>query len=299
MNRSPLVYDRNGELCALCLQHGPHAEKIFSVEFIACHNPLCKCHKVTLQCSRPKYEPAVHPVTIDIILDLAERKLAPLPNRQRLTPEASSLAEELVNEMGAEDWQDLYKRFYLLKQAQTETTDWKGVPVTFPLENMSDPSLMLAYKEIFPWGNAFDFVLEQEHWLVDDQYCVNPERDCQDAIFAFLHLAATSEGRARITQEIPPARYVASRGAFEPLHPPWMDTPSLETLVHALREAHPALDEDIRNRHHRLRTLYRAAIKRDRPKRPLPSVQHQDILPNDRCPCGSGKKFKKCCGRTA
>jgi len=25
--------------------------------------------------------------------------------------------------------------------------------------------------------------------------------------------------------------------------------------------------------------------------------QGKKVLPNDRCPCGSGKKYKKCCGR--
>ena len=28
-----------------------------------------------------------------------------------------------------------------------------------------------------------------------------------------------------------------------------------------------------------------------------PAVKPQKIYPNDPCPCGSGKKYKKCCGR--
>lgn len=28
-----------------------------------------------------------------------------------------------------------------------------------------------------------------------------------------------------------------------------------------------------------------------------PIVKEQKIYPNDPCPCGSGKKYKKCCGR--
>jgi preprotein translocase subunit SecA len=26
-------------------------------------------------------------------------------------------------------------------------------------------------------------------------------------------------------------------------------------------------------------------------------AEERRIMPNDRCPCGSGKKYKKCCGR--
>jgi preprotein translocase subunit SecA len=36
------------------------------------------------------------------------------------------------------------------------------------------------------------------------------------------------------------------------------------------------------------------ALKMEMPKRELPRVGR-----NDPCPCGSGKKFKSCCGRTA
>mgnify|MGYP002621349921 CR=1 FL=1 len=30
-----------------------------------------------------------------------------------------------------------------------------------------------------------------------------------------------------------------------------------------------------------------------------PEVKPKKIYPNDPCPCGSGKKYKKCCGRKA
>ena len=32
---------------------------------------------------------------------------------------------------------------------------------------------------------------------------------------------------------------------------------------------------------------------------PEPVIKPAKIYPNDPCPCGSGKKYKKCCGRKA
>lgn len=29
----------------------------------------------------------------------------------------------------------------------------------------------------------------------------------------------------------------------------------------------------------------------------IPVVKEKKIYPNDPCPCGSGKKYKKCCGK--
>lgn len=34
-------------------------------------------------------------------------------------------------------------------------------------------------------------------------------------------------------------------------------------------------------------------------KTPNSFMQIKKIYPNDKCPCGSGKKYKKCCGKTA
>ena len=34
-----------------------------------------------------------------------------------------------------------------------------------------------------------------------------------------------------------------------------------------------------------------------RPQRQEPVVKPKKVYPNDPCPCGSGKKYKKCCGR--
>ena len=34
-------------------------------------------------------------------------------------------------------------------------------------------------------------------------------------------------------------------------------------------------------------------------EKPTPKRVEKSVGPNDPCPCGSGKKYKKCCGRTA
>lgn len=299
MDLSPLIYDKNGKLRAIYLRRGPHAEKMFTAELIVCANPLCECEDVTLRCVRTDREAGARPARIDVVLDLEQRRAASSAGGKRLTAESLSLAGGLVNELGAADWQDLYERFYLSKQAQTEEADCRELSAAFPPENLSDPSLMIGYKDILPWGSTFDFKLEQEHWLLDDQYCVNPECDCEDAIITFLRTTITSDGRGKVAQQMPPARYQADCDVFEPIHPPWTDAPPLKTLAGALRAAHPTLVRDIRKRRQQLRTLFEAALKRDRPKRPVPPVERRAVRPNDQCPCGSGRKYKKCCGRLA
>ncbi|MCC5025393.1 MAG: SEC-C domain-containing protein [Candidatus Synoicihabitans palmerolidicus] len=38
------------------------------------------------------------------------------------------------------------------------------------------------------------------------------------------------------------------------------------------------------------------ALPTSRPRRPPPVVNITKVGRNDPCPCGSGKKYKKCCG---
>ena len=55
--------------------------------------------------------------------------------------------------------------------------------------------------------------------------------------------------------------------------------------LYGLEEWKEIFDED------KLKALYKEQ------KRSTTIVKEQKIYPNDPCPCGSGKKYKKCCGR--
>ena len=46
----------------------------------------------------------------------------------------------------------------------------------------------------------------------------------------------------------------------------------------------------------RLRRLPEASAGQAEPERPMPAVS-QKVGRNEPCPCGSGKKYKQCCGR--
>lgn len=90
-------------------------------------------------------------------------------------------------------------------------------------------------------------------------------------------------------------------------------SPAAGRLMQALRAAHPDLGQTLRQRHGQLQQLGRRLL----PKRPFsylvgdgldadeslfpaaaaPAVPRSpQVGRNDPCPCGSGKKFKKCCG---
>jgi len=291
-----LTYDAEERRYMLHLRNGPYAGTAFSVELTICPDPLCECHDVTLSCSPLGGDPASTLPPLTFCLDL-EKRCVKHRDDQPLSPQPLSLADSLVAEMSEENWKDLYQRFYTYKESKTEEADCATLDASFPPENMMDPTLMVAYKEILPFAKAFPFMLGADHWLVDEQYCINPDCDCRDVFFDFLRIDVPLEGKASVAQHMPTAAYNSRRDTFKPLTPPWSEKPALETLTKALRKAHPDLAAEVRKRRGVLRTLYRKARRREYREAPPLAVPSPKVRPNEPCPCGSGKKHMKCCGR--
>ena len=96
------------------------------------------------------------------------------------------------------------------------------------------------------------------------------------------------------------ARYDYKTGMIEAVYVPAAGQPSLEALVAAARKTHPSLAEDVERRHNQLKLLYARALLKAEKNRPAPVATPVKAEPkvgrNEPCPCGSGKKYKKCCG---
>ncbi|NPV89271.1 MAG: hypothetical protein HPY50_00665 [Firmicutes bacterium] len=81
-----------------------------------------------------------------------------------------------------------------------------------------------------------------------------------------------------------------------------MDFPELEEV----REANRIEEEEQKSYQHGIwqeirgeappQEKFEMILNPDQPKKPAP-VQSDKPGRNDACPCGSGKKFKKCCGK--
>ena len=295
MSSSPLSYNAEQAVYTLQLQYGPHAGIAFSVKLTVCASPVCQCTDVTLSCAplASVLASAFPPLTF--VLDI-EQRCVQHRDEPALSPQALSLASGLIAEMSEQDWNDLYRHFYTYKEKQSETVDYATLEAPFPPETMMDPSMMVGYKDILPFAKAFPFTVGTAHWLVDELYCVNPACPCQEVAFDFLRIDVPIEGNAHVAQQLT-ATYDSRRDTFKPQTAPWPDKPALETLTQALRKAHPNLAAEIRQRRTTLRTLYRKAQMREHGDTLTPAEPATKTGPNDPCPCGSGRKYKKCCGR--
>lgn len=269
----------------LVIQQGELAGRRYRFEVMVCDNPTCDCEQVTLKCfpEMPEAGPTT-PVYLD--MDLERRQVANL-QELKANPTTRALADAVAAECGQDEWDQLRRIYWRLKQYWTEHSDLEQVEVSFPPD--APTGTMVAYFEVFPFGKRIEFMHEQENWMVDDQYCCNPKCLCQEAVLLFFRLPEkTGQGPLRPTLSI---SYQYLDGKFTRLKPEGDPRYSEETLLESLKNARSDLDSLLAKRQSLLRRLCGRSLKKEGVRSPKSKIGR-----NDPCPCGSGKKYKKCCG---
>jgi hypothetical protein len=151
--------------------------------------------------------------------------------------------------------------------------------------------LNLYYEDIFGSVNEeiLTFTYGNDQYLISDQYCINPDCLCNDAYLQFVKV----DPRKR-KQNI----YVAVKLHLTNYTYEFLDRicPYDEALniVSYVRKNKPEILKLLKNRYAEMKTAGKAIRKRHGPVRETRAVRAGR---NDPCPCGSGKKYKKCCGR--
>ena len=294
---SILSYDETTQRRFLQMARGRWGGQRLAVELSACESPLCGCSDVDFICVPQEASTPQQQNRLCFALDVIERQVCRTDTRKP-TPESLALAEAVVAELREDDWQRLYGYLVRIKQKAMEDIDVTKLDAVFPPEIMADNGSMVGYSEIFPFAHQFPFKIGGEQWLTEDQYCIKPKCECRDVVIQFLHLPDSLAGeKGRVTDEAPAVYYDYKRGTLKTAHAPTTGDPSLRQLVDAMKQVHRDFDLEAEHRHLQLKMLYlRALLKAEHeaiPHEPTPPTPAR----NDPCPCGSGKKYKKCCGR--
>jgi hypothetical protein len=313
----------------LLLKRGSWASTPFATDLSICDNPCCGCTEIDFWCTPdPSGKGAANAgVPWCFALDVRERRIAAGRSRTAAHPQSGDLAQAVVAELTSEDWNVLLQFLVSVKRRQIEHGDLRHADAQFPDELLEDSGTLVGYIEIFPFDAGLTFECGGEPWFADDQYCVNPRCTCTEPVLTLCPVVPASSAVGNGERRPPAVRYDYESGAIRMEAPTGAGQPPLDVLVAALRACEPTLHARLKKRHARLRLLFRRALRGGRlrgnvarrrtverlfwlrdsdvpadvPRRdavtPLPSRSLPKAGRNDPCPCGSNKKFKKCCGR--
>jgi len=283
------------------LNSGKWAGLVWVVRLKCCESPLCDCANVDFSCAT--VDSSERPSVVHFALDPMKRAIAQNEVKDR-HPDSAALARAVTAEFGEEDWRCLGQYLLTRKRKAIRDMDVTKLPAPSSPSVITDDGSMARFADFFPFAGGFEFDLDGTHWMADDQYCVMPDCTCREVVLSFLPLETPSDGSNTISSaRVPAARCDYKSNRIVPIQASAADQPSLQALAGAARAQNPTWIRDVTRRHAQLKTLYARALlqasKRATP-RGGPAVRAEPKAGrNDPCPCGSGKKYKKCCGRAA
>jgi len=265
----------------MTLPDGKWAGAPLRMFFSACNNATCECTELMISLvAGSGQNPNLGDAALRFTVDVGEKKLVS-------KGENGEQAREVTRHFDSDDWQVLWRTFLDLKREHTENLNLDHTAAEFQNHRaIEDEGELVAYSEILPHGRKFFVESSDGTILLDEQYCLRRGCDCDRVAACFIPIkdgkqsgeSAMAEVHYR-TGKVKPAE----QGSF---------TQAPTELFRVFLEMYPDILKQFSKRHKQLNLLYGSYMRRHNP---APAKLSQKIGRNEPCPCGSGKKFKKCC----
>jgi len=247
-----------------------------------CMNPVCDCNDVFLKFERSGE-------THNIGINLEDKTLIERDNVSTI----DAFAAQVFDLLDESDFKILKNVYWTHKQIGTETADFSQLKVEFPKDDIERDGILIIYNKVLPYANRFEVTIGGMRYIAEDQYCVRNKCHCTETLLCLYPLINVD---ADAYTEVEPVDLALIT---------WVDCQSKKWVPDdksrvgqlnimqtrsALENRYQNLYDIVRQRHQRLKLLYNNYLKT------LPSEKSQKVGRNESCPCGSGKKYKKCCG---
>jgi hypothetical protein len=306
------------------LKSGLLAGRSFAFLVRSCQNPTCPCRTEQWLCL-PLTDDLKTPLeggTILFVNVAHDSKTVTVYSEGHESEHERALVKALNQDLTAQDWHLLFDYFVSGKFEDLKCLDEKNTRVEFPLEFLPNDRPMVPMANAFPNYPGFQFTHKNDGWVLQDSYCVTPSCPCKEVALEFFsiprepHLHAGKEIRnssfganysyldRRLTQVFP---YEDGLGDEKTLRAKVGD------LLNDVRGKFPEFEARLELHRKILRTQFANWLKRQRKSGrharttslasedretgiPAPRAVASETGRNDPCPCGSGKKHKKCCG---
>lgn len=263
-----------------------------------CQNPDCDCNETVLSFNEMDEmgTPIANPIQFDISLDhftWQEKRKTKRPKKIQV------LVDEFINDL-SDELKSKFKDDY----DNTKAEACAIANFEMPVEDVYDGELV-SYADVFgdngsivSGGTGVSFIVEYDgmELFVDDQYCIDPMCECEEVILVFIKVnEETKIGQDIFTIRVPFKNeieidddfIICTKEEIKKIYDHWLKSDSqvmdiLETRYRTMKGVGQNLVERQTSKNLRKHTA---------------GVGQKKTGRNDPCPCGSGKKYKKCCGK--
>jgi len=205
--------------------------------------------------------------------------------------------QAFISELSEENWKDFRDFFYSYKAGLSENPDVNNIEIDFSSNEykIENEGYMCGYQEIFPYCKTFKVKFDNITYLIYDQYCLASTCNCTDAGLSVIEISENGD-RIRDGYDATSIVYDYKEGKREIKREDKRAKYSIQKIFEKLHRENPDIDNIFRNRHNNLRRIYLNYRRKYKSNRSITNNTGRKVGRNDPCPCGSGKKYKYCCG---
>jgi len=285
-----LKVDNESKNIIVTVQNGGRIEK-YECIISACKNPVCTCGVACLDLIPTQIEDKTNeqlpPRKVEI--DIVEKSLG-FKNKKNIPKEELKFAELFLSKLDENDFRILYRSHFAFKNKISEEASLDSIDAYFEYHEVEYNGLMSAYNDVLPYGNQLLLTLNEKECIIIDQYCLLPKCSCTDTIlniFSIDKVGKTGKELCVVSLDYRKKQWKLIEECSFPV--------TLKTVKTASEDQHPTIYKQLHKRHIKLKAIYAHCKKKD--YSPKEELQLPKVDRNDPCPCGSGKKYKKCCLR--
>ncbi len=248
-------------------------KSLYVLEDYYCTNPFCDCNHVTISlCDKEDDDNR-----FSFLLNFNKTQ-GILPNQPELTDSQKSILNEFMGEV-TDEMIILFKQRYMEAKAYGENS-----PMSYLV---FESGRHVNYMELFPrTKQLLDFKYDENKHFAEDAYELDPRNDNKSVQLTFYKFDPAEERPPPIfsySYYFNEKKREEGEAKLEPAN-----TELLMGFVGFI----PNLNDILKQRYKEAKGIGGELLKSS-PKMEIPSHKVQR---NEMCPCGSGKKFKKCCG---
>jgi hypothetical protein len=149
-----------------------------------------------------------------------------------------------------------------------------------------EPGRYFNYIELFPRNKEMlDFNYEDNQYFAEDSYDIDPRNDNKSLQLSFFKFQLDSVDQAPLFSAI----YHFDEEMREK-EDAKLTVKNNDMLI-ALNQVIPDLNDRLKQRYKNAKKMGQELLENQAPV----EIQQEKAKPNEPCPCGSGKKYKKCC----
>ncbi|MHC9544153.1 MAG: YecA family protein [Vulcanimicrobiota bacterium] len=272
---------------------------LFRISPVICSNPRCTESHITLRFEEVDMllEVKKSGSRFHIDLDLPTGKIK---DTDRLPDVLASVAIEIEKGL-TDDMLSAFKdRVHYEKEMRRKLESFTMDPVYI------NSGRLVSFDDIVnegkvTGGKTFRFHLswDETEYIVSDLYCPRPECDCRKVHLLFLKVQRHDDGTAT-AQEVLMLVEVPFKGKITLPEEISCTIKKAKEIINHFFACNPGSMDEFKRNYQTVKDIARRCIAeagRQKQKKAIPPEPAAKPGRNEPCFCGSGKKYKKCCGR--